>query len=270
MSPKRLLGKSVTKFQVIGMVHVAPLLGSYQFGGELDPVIARAVDDAQALDRGGVDGILVENFHDAPFYKGNVPPETVSALTVVAEAVRETTSLPLGINVLRNDPIAALAIARVIGGAFIRVNVHMGVYDTDQGRIEGQAARTLRYRDQIGARDISIWTDARVKHAVPVAPFRSLTEEIDTLVTRGCSDAIILTGVATGKPIDLKELHALDLTTIPVPVLVGSGVTADTIKTLSRIADGAIVGTACKRHGNIENEVDEDRVKKIVTAAART
>ena len=108
--------------------------------------IGRARSDAKALAGGGVDAILVENYGDVPFFKDQVPPITVAAMTRLALEVRQEVGekMVLGINVLRNDAQAAAAVAGVCEADFIRVNIHMGARLTDQGIIEGRCFETIR------------------------------------------------------------------------------------------------------------------------------
>ena len=62
---------------IIGVVHLLPLPASPRWGGSLKAVIDRAEQEATALASGGVDGIIVENFFDAPFAKDRVDPAVV-------------------------------------------------------------------------------------------------------------------------------------------------------------------------------------------------
>ncbi len=140
-----------TPHPVIGVVHLLPLPTSPRWGGDLEWVIAQAEQAATALAAGGVDGILVENFYDAPFAKDRVDAAVVSAMTVIVQRLKTLVSLPVGINVLRNDGCSALAIAACVEAQFIRVNVLCGAMVTDQGIIEGNAHRLLRYRRELGA-----------------------------------------------------------------------------------------------------------------------
>src|SRR5437764_8017935 len=128
---------------IVGMVHLLPLPGSPRWAGSLEEVLRRAVEDARALAEGGVDGVMVENFGDTPFYPEQVPPETVAAMTRAARAVVEAVGVPVGVNVLRNDAAAALGIAVAVGARFIRVNVHTGAMWTDQGLLQGRAHETI-------------------------------------------------------------------------------------------------------------------------------
>jgi membrane complex biogenesis BtpA family protein len=252
-------------FNCIGMVHLLPLPGvPHRHPVDIEEIIVAAERDARALQDVGFHGILMENYGDAPFYASKVPVETVAALTAVARELRKAVHVPLGVNVLRNDPIAALAIAHIAKADFIRVNIHMGVVDTDQGRIEGIAADTLRYRAQLGAEHVNLFTDARVKHAQPVAPFKDIFDEIESLLYRGDSDAIILTGPATGKPTDIQTVKAVREKNPQVPILVGSGVTVDQLPELVKYVDGVIVGTSLKVDGKTANPVDPVRAKNFM------
>ena len=110
------------RHSIFGMVHLKALPGAPMFGGSLDAVVAAAAADAHALAAGGCDGLVFENFGDQPFRK-HVDAETIAAMTrVIAEVVREI-SIPHGVNVLRNDARAALAIASATAAAFIRINI---------------------------------------------------------------------------------------------------------------------------------------------------
>jgi membrane complex biogenesis BtpA family protein len=136
---------------LVGVVHLPPLPGSPRARAGLDGVLEFARRQAKGLLEAGFDGLVVENYGDAPFFAGSVPPETVAALAVIArEIVALAGKAPVGVNVLRNDARAALGIAAVSGASFIRVNVHSGVAATDQGIVEGKAAETLRARELLG------------------------------------------------------------------------------------------------------------------------
>src|SRR5262245_42327939 len=152
---------------LIGVVHLQPLPGSPRWRGRLDEINQRAVADARAYERGGAHAVIIENFGDVPFTKTNVGPETIAAMTAAGCAVPDAVRLPIGFNVCRTDPRAALALCASCAGSFIRVNVHTGAMLTDQGLIEGDACHTVRYRDRISP-GAQILADVHVKHAVPL------------------------------------------------------------------------------------------------------
>src|SRR5687767_9460911 len=104
-----------TVMRLIGMVHLPPLPGSPRWDGSMERAITTALADAQALVDGGMDALIVENYGDAPFTPGRVPPSTVAAMTIIAAEIRRALpATPLGVNVLKNDARAALAIARAV------------------------------------------------------------------------------------------------------------------------------------------------------------
>lgn len=237
---------------LIGMVHLAALPGAPDFAGDLDAVAEAAAADARVLAQAGFDSIMVENFHDTPFFKDDLPPETIAALTRCAWAVRQAApDLPLGINALRNDGLAALGIAVAVGARFIRVNVLTGAMLTDQGIIEGCAARLLRRRAALRS-DVAVLADVLVKHAAPLGPV-DLVQSAQDAVHRGGASALIVSGTGTGAPTDPERVAALRRAVPGTPVVVGSGTTADNLRRLG--ADACIVGTALKRDGRVDLEL---------------
>lgn len=257
-----------TNNPIIGVVHLAPLPTSPRWQGKLNEVIARAEQEATALAAGGVDGAIVENFFDAPFVKERVDPAVVSALTLIVDRLQGMVSIPIGINVLRNDARSAMAIATCVGAQFIRVNVLTGVMATDQGLIEGKAHKLLRYRRELGS-DVAIFADVLVKHARPLGT-PNLTTAVQDTIERGLADAVILSGWATGSPPTIEDLELASAAAGDTPVFIGSGATWDNISSLMQAADGVIVASSLKRRGQITETIDPLRVSQFVEAARQT
>jgi membrane complex biogenesis BtpA family protein len=249
---------------MLGVVHL-PALPSASSHRDMATVLERALADARALRDGGVDGVVVENFGDAPFHKGTpddrVPPDVPAALALVAHLVRTETKLPVAINCLRNDGLAAMAAATVAGADWIRVNVWCGVYATDQGLIDGEAARVLAYRKQLGSK-VRVLADVLVKHARPLAALDPADAARD-LAHRSGADGLILTGKATGAPVDTALLDTVRAAVGTFPVWIGSGLTPQNAGELWPRCDGAIVGTWLKRGGDVREPVDPDRVRQL-------
>ncbi len=250
---------------LIGMVHLAPLPGSPSSQLTLREIIGLAIADARVLEECGFDAVLIENFGDAPFRSGRVDPHTVATMTIVARSVREKIALPIGINVLRNDPLAALAIASCCEAAFIRVNVHTGVYATDQGLIEGRADETLRYRESIHAK-VAVFADVHVKHARPLSS-SDIAEAAEETAYRGRADGLIVSGSTTGRPTDLDDLRKVRAAVPDRTILVGSGADENSIRGIMAIGAGAIVGTSIKIRGETTAPVDPPRARAFIAAA---
>ncbi|ELS00460.1 membrane complex biogenesis protein, BtpA family [Xenococcus sp. PCC 7305] len=257
-----------TNNPVIGVVHLLPLPTSPRWGGNLKAVISRAEQEATALAAGGVDGIIVENFFDAPFAKNNVDPAVVSAMTLIVDRLKGMVTVPIGINVLRNDAHSAIAIATCVQTEFIRVNVFTGAMATDQGLIEGQAHELLRYRRELGS-DVGILADVLVKHARPLGT-PNLTTAVQDTIYRGLADGVILSGWATGSPPNKEDLELASAAAGDSPVFIGSGANWENISQLMQAADGVIVASSLKRKGNINETIDPIRVSQFVEAAQTT
>jgi len=253
-----------TNKPVIGMLHIPALPGSPQNRLALNTIVDSVLTDMKAMADGGVDGLIIENFGDVPFYPRHVPPHTVAFMTKLAVEVIRQSSLPLGVNILRNDSAAALAVAAATGAQFIRVNIYTGARVTDQGLIEGTAHETVRYRKLLGC-DVKIFADVDVKHSAPLA-IRKLEDEVADIVSRGCADAIIVTGSATGNATAIQDLETVKQAARQAPVIAGSGVDPVNVKSILEVADGLIVGTAFKRGRITTNPVDGDQVRTFMEA----
>ncbi|MBW4658020.1 MAG: BtpA/SgcQ family protein [Drouetiella hepatica Uher 2000/2452] len=253
---------------VIGVVHLLPLPTSPRWGGSLQAVIDRAEQEATALASGGVDAIIVENFFDAPFAKSCVDPAVVSAMTLVVQRLMNLVTLPIGLNVLRNDARSAIAIATCTQARFIRVNVLTGIMATDQGLIEGEAHTLLRYRRELGS-DVKILADVLVKHARPLGS-PNLTTAVQETIDRGLADGVILSGWATGSPPTLEDLELASAAANGTPVFIGSGASWENIPQLIQAADGVIVSSSLKRRGKIDQPIDPIRVSQFVEAMRRS
>ncbi len=246
---------------LIGVVHLEALPGAPRNNLPISAIEELALQDAIAWKEGGADAVLVENFGDAPFPPDASPPETIAFLATIGRSIRRETGLPLGINILRNDGEGALAAAIAAGGTFIRVNILTHAYLTDQGVIEGIAHRLLRRRAELGA-DVEIWADLLVKHAVPLTALDP-GQAVSDLVGRGGADAVIMTGSATGAGADPDEIESIVPHVGDVPIIVGSGVTPDTVDRLGAGPGGFIVGTWCKSDGRIDRSKVEQLAGRI-------
>lgn len=264
------------------MVHLLPLPGSPRAAlpTDMGEVLARAEQDARALVGGGVHGLLVENFGDAPFHPDSVPAETVAALALAVSTVRRVAqsagAVPVGVNVLRNDARAGLGIAAATGARFMRVNVHIGSMFTDQGPLDGRAHETLRIRRAL-VPDLLLLADVHVKHATPPAGSDLAATARDTR-ERGLADVLVLSGPATGAPPGPERLERVRAAVPDAPLWIGSGLTPDLAPDFfprrgnggsgaaEGVADGAIVGSSLHYDGVAGSGIDIERVRAIVSA----
>jgi uncharacterized protein len=251
--------------RLIGMVHLRALPGSPAYQGSLDEVLERAVADARTLTEAGFDAIMIENFGDAPFFPGAVPAATIAAMTRAVQAVAEASNLPLGVNVLRNDAVGALAVAAATRAAMIRVNVLSGTMFTDQGPIVGLAAEVARARKELGI-EVAVLADVFVKHATPPPGLTIEDAAIDTWERAG-ADALVISGSGTGRPIDTDDLERVHAAVPEAPLVIGSGADQANIAGLLKTATSIIVGSSLKPLGDVSAPVDATLAARLVAAA---
>lgn len=247
---------------VIGMVHLKPLPNTPNYEGmKIEEIIDYALKDAKTLIEGGVDALLVENFNDIPYEPEPKDPVVIASITAVARELSKL-NVPLGVNVLRNACVDALAIAYVANCKFIRCNAYVEVLITEQGILNPMAHKVVRYRKMLN-KDIKIFADIHVKHGKPLIE-RPIEDIALEAFERGLADAIIITGKRTGLPPNVETLKRVKEVVGNKPVIVGSGATPSNIKELLKVADGVIVGTYFKKDGIVTNPVDLTRVKNFV------
>ena len=252
---------------LIGVVHLLPLPGAPRHdGGSVEAIYERALADARAYVEGGLDGLIVENHGDVPFSKPrDIGPEVAAHMAVAADRIRTAFGCPIGINVLANAPIPALAVASASGAGFIRVNQWANAYVANEGLLDGEAAAAMRYRARLRQTGIRIFADAHVKHgAHAITGDRAVEELVRDLVFFDV-DAIIATGQRTGHTADLGYIDTIKQAS-HLPTLVGSGVTADNVAAILDIVDGVIVASSLKHDGVWWNPVDPARARAFAAA----
>jgi membrane complex biogenesis BtpA family protein len=249
------------------MVHVGALPGTPRNGLPMVAIVNQAVDEAKLLLDAGFDGLIIENMHDAPYLRRQVGPEIIAAMTMIGCAVRrEMGKKPLGVQILAGANCAALAVAQACSGSFIRAEGFVFASVADEGILEeADAGPLLRYRNQIGAGAVKILADIKKKHSA-----HSITGDIDIGETAKAAqffgaDGVIVTGIATGQAIKVNDLGTARVATT-LPLIVGSGVTPESVKDLFAYADALIVGSWYKKDGLWSNPPDKKRAAELVKA----
>ncbi len=253
------------KKPLIGDIHLSPLPGAPRYRGEaMTAIIDRALADAEAYVKGGMNGLVVENHGDIPFlHPGDIGPEIIAAMATIAKAVVDNSGVPVGVNLLANGAVGALAICKASGARFIRVNQWVNAYVSNEGLIEGESAKALRYRRQIDAEDVAIFADVHVKHGShAIVGDRPVSEQAADVEFYD-ADVAIATGNRTGDSVPASEISAIRAGT-RLPVIAGSGVTVANAAEILGALDGAIIGSSLKVDGVWWNPVELERVRALV------
>ena len=249
--------------KIYGVIHLKGLPGSTSNIFSIDKIVKLAQNDIDTLTAGGIDGLIIENFGDAPFVKDNLSKRSLVSFATVVSNLDIDKKLDVGINVLRNDGISALSIAEAIDADFVRINVLNNIMYTDQGIIEGKSYDISQFRNTL-SKEIKVFADVFVKHATPPygAKIENHTKE---LLERAGADVVIVSGDGTGEETNIEDLQRIrDI--VPLGKLaIGSGLNEDNIKKYVDISDIGIIGTDFKLDGILNNPVDLNRVKNLIT-----
>jgi len=249
---------------VIGMVHVDALPGTPKYGGNVNQIINNAVKEAVIYKSAGINGIMIENMHDVPYLNNSAGPEITSTMAIIAYEIKRETNLFTGIQILAAANQEAIAIAHSANLDFIRAEGFVFAHVADEGVIESNAGTLLRYKKQIGADNVMVFTDIKKKHSS-----HSLTSDVSIVETAKAaefflSDGVVITGSATGEKADISELISLKQNS-NLPIIIGSGLTSENIGDYFDLADLFIVGSYFKKEGNWKNKVDKERVEKFLS-----
>jgi membrane complex biogenesis BtpA family protein len=259
--PSPFLASLRTDKPLIGMIHLAALPGTPQANLAPAGIVERAVHEAEIYRAAGIGTVLIENMHDVPYRKG-VGPEAVAVATLAVAAVRRL-GLTCGVQLLAGANREALAVAHAAGAAFVRVEGFAYGQISDEGYFDACAGDLLRYRREIGAGAVAVCPDIKKKHAS-----HAITADVDLAETARTAafflaDALIVTGSATGVPAAVADARVVREAT-PLPVLIGSGITADNLADYWPYADGFIVGSSVKEDGYWANPLSPERVAALV------
>lgn len=249
---------------IIGMVHLLALPGSPDYKNNFDEVRRRALQDAEALAAGGIDGMLIQNRWDRATAKYDASAETIAAMTLVTQDLVRAVNVPVGVHVLRNDTVGALGIAKVCGAAFVRTTCVVGATYLAHGIVEAEPEKYIRYRARMGASDVKMLSDIYSMHYKPVVP--TPVEEIARQASSaGLADAVVV--ALTDSNEMANTVRTLKKANKNLPVILGGYTNKDNIRTLLHEAgaDGAIVGRDFERNaGQQQGEVLAERVKEYM------
>ncbi|BAA81463.1 BtpA homolog [Aeropyrum pernix K1] len=270
---------------LLGVVHLPPLPGSTGYKARrypprlgkvwsLEEIIEYAVSEASVYEDAGFDGVILENYGDTPYPKTPGPLQ-VSAMTRIVREVSSAVGIPVGVNMLRNGSVEALASAYSGGGSFIRVNSLCETRLSPEGILEPDAARLAKSLALLGIleeRRIEILADVDVKHSQPLVETSIAQTVRDCIERSGVPIAgVVLTGHATGGAPDADEVVAAARTAseYEVKTVVGSGVSQLNLSKYWHIADGFIIGSSIKLGGKPWNPIDKEKARLIASLAER-
>ena len=251
---------------ILGMIHMPPLPGSPGSKLSMRQLTDFALSEADKLEEAGLDACIVENVGDVPLFKEDLPPYSIAAMTSLAEAVVGHTKMKVGVNMLRNACQEALSVAHVAGAQFIRCNVLIGAYATDQGIIEGCAAKVARLKKELDSK-VLIFGDVHVKHAYPIFNVE-IEYAAQDLAERGGADAVIVSGPRSPVPPSFERVKKVK-DAIEKPVLIGSGIGLSNVKQFYAKSDGVLLGEPDFKVGGVWGGPSDEKAYERAVRSCR-
>lgn len=260
--PPGLQGLFHVKKPVIAMVHIAALPGTprYDAPNGMDAIVEAARRDLLALQEAGVDAVMFGNENDRP-YQLQVDIASSAGMAYVIGSLRDEIRVPFGVDVLW-DPVSTVGLAAATGALFAR-EIFTGVYGSDMGLWQGNAAQALRYRRQVGRDDLFLLYNVTAEFASPLDN-RDVAERAKSAVFSSLADAILVSGPMTGQAAPLEHLRSAKAELGETPVLANTGVRYENVADILELADGCVVGTSLKVDGDTWNPVDPARAARFM------
>ena len=218
----------------------------------MSSVIEKAREELNALQDGGVDGILIANEFSLPYEK-KVSYVTVAAMgRIVGELARDI-KVPFGVNIVSN-PLATIDLAAATG-AYIGEN---GITDTN-------IPETLRRKAALGLHDLKLLFKVNPESDVYMAE-RNLEKITKSMIFHCFPDGLCVSGASAGSETDSSLVTRVKNVAGDIPVFCNTGCTKENIAEKLSQSDGACVGTAFKKDGKFENFVEKTRVQEFMQA----
>lgn len=225
----------------IAMIHLA--------GKEIgeDPV-NRALDEIEIYETGGIDAIIVENYHGSIF-----------DVERTLEKIKNCgTGLIVGINILPNEYTVAFDMAEKYGADFIQMDYVAGRY------YQGELNANIYERCREKYPDIVVLGGVWPKYYTPI---QGSDLELDLKKGMDRADAIVVTGEGTGIETSIEKIDRFREIIDDFPLIVGAGVTPDNAHEQLENADGVIVGSSLKPFNDTRKMADCQNVRAFADAA---
>lgn len=259
---------------ILGKIQLLALPGAPGWDGQWEILTTRAEQEATALATGGVDGLIIENYHDTPYTPGRMDVAGAIAMAMLARRLKQFSDLPVGISVLRNDPETALAIALNIQADFVRFSVLSGALMTESGIVNSRLNELLHYKNHLKTELPPLLVNVSTAHLGPNGgsahgqTLAHLTEIAAALPTLHDKLALVLSDrdIAPAELAHFKESTAC-------PVLIENQSCPQSVDAYFEQADGIIMEVDTRKksvmHPDLPPTIDMARVEAVVNRLRR-
>jgi uncharacterized protein len=218
-----------------------PVIGMLHLGGEL-PVFQTVEKDLPVYEAGGVDAVIVENYHGTE----------MEVQEVLMSIRRKDTPLKVGVNIL-GDFALSFELAYDWNADFIQIDsiqphdINLREYSRYRERFPDLVVLGgvgFKYTSDPGG-NLEAWLELG-------------KENVDTIVT---------TGDGTGKETPLEKLIQYKNLLGDFPLIEGAGSTPQTVYQHLQVVDGVIVGSYFKPDGNTQLDIEPELVEEYMLEA---
>ena len=248
---------------IIAMLHLDALPGDPRFRREtsIQEIAAHAGADLEALQNGGVDGVLFSDEFSLP-YQRTMDMVTPAAMAYVIGALRSELRVPFGVDAI-SDGGATLELAAAVGADFVR-GTFSGVYVGDGGLYNNDFATLMRRKAALPLDSLKMlyFINPESDRNLDLRPLQEIAA---STIFKVHPDGLCISANAAGQDVDEELIAAVKSRNPEVAVLCNTGCRPDTIIRKLRVADAAVVGTYFKQGGKLENE----RLENVRVDAAR-
>lgn len=246
------------KKPIIAMLHFRELPGDPFFKNtdSMEQVVGSAKRELNALQDGGVDGILFANEFSLPYEK-NVSYVTVAAMARIIGELRPQLRLPYGVNISQN-PLAAVELAAAVDAQFVRA-AFTGAYLSDAGLVDTDIATVLRRKRALGMENLKLLFKVNPESDAYLVE-RAIEKITHSLIFHCRPDALCVSGESAGKETDSGLIFRVKKASEAVPIFCNTGTKKENVLDKLRFCDGCIVGTDFKKDGKFKNFVEAKRV----------
>ena len=214
-------------------------------GGSFEDKVERAKREAKLYYDNGVDAVIAENY----FGDYHVVEEVLKFLQA------EYGDKVYGVNILNNFH-RSYELSAMYGAKFMQVDSLAGHLPVELDIPYGQMIDAYRAMGKV-----AVLGGVRFKYQ-PYLSGRSLEEDMKIGLSR--ADGIVVTGLGTGMDTDDEKIKEFKAMTGTTPLIVGAGMTPETVATKLSWGDGAIVGSYFKDTYKDTGDVDANHIRAFM------
>ena len=248
---------------IIAMLHLDALPGdpAFHYRDSMETVVTHARQDLDALQEGGVDGILISNEFSLP-YERNMSFVTPAAMARVIGELRSALRVPFGVDCI-SDGLATIELAAAVSADFVR-GTFCGCYVGDGGLYNNDFSKLLRRKAALHLDELRMFYFLNPESDRNL-DIRALPDIAKSLVFKAAPDALCISANAAGEDVNAQLMSSVrEVIHSDTAIVCNTGCRADTIAAKLASADAAVVGTTFKKDGNFRERVDVQRVREFM------